>query len=335
MDSSVLSTREFVSKPDVTTKAKALVALARPFTLIAPVLGMLSGGLVAWFSMADRLVTAPVFLLNLLLGALAAALLNSASNAINQVYDADIDRINKPSRPIPTGKIGNVEALVFAGVTGVLALVIAGVVSWLTGQIDTLLMFALAGGFSVAYSVPPVRMKSRGWWANVTVALPRGVFLKVAGWSLAASMVSIEAWYIGGIMGLFLLGATTTKDFADIRGDGAYGVRTLPVEFGAVKAARQIAAFLVLPFLLIPLGSDWVLGVLEPLSGDSVGLLFLGGISTLWGTYVALLVLTDAEALTNTENHPAWRHMYYLMMFLQVGFVLAYLPAHWWVELFR
>jgi hypothetical protein len=41
---------------------------------------------------------------------------------------------------------------------------------------------------------------------------------------------------------------------------------------------------------------------------------------------VAVLVLKDPDSLTRTENHPAWRHMYYLMVFLQLGFVLAYLP---------
>ena len=184
-----------------------------------------------------------------------------------------------------------------------------------------LLLFIAAAVFSVLYSAPPARRKLRGWLANATVAIPRGVLLKVAGWSLAVSMVSLEAWYIGLILGLFLFGATTTKDFSDITGDATYGVRTLPVVYGPDRAARLIAPFLFLPFLLIGAGT-----LTNVLHGNMVDLLFLCGIATCWGGYVAVLVLRDPDSLTRTENHPAWRHMYYLMVFLQIGFVLAYLP---------
>lgn len=314
---------EFESRRGFADVLTAYVRLARPFTLLAPSLGMVSGGIVAWFAVSQeqRLVDVRVLTANLILGAVAAALLNAASNAINQVFDLDIDRVNKPDRPLTSGAISIRGALLFSVLTAAFALVLAALCSSFTGRADVLMLFIAAAVFSVLYSAPPVRMKLRGWLANGTVAIPRGVLLKVAGWSLAASMVSIEAWYIGMIMGLFLFGATTTKDFADMTGDAAYGVRTLPVVYGPARAAKMIAPFLFLPFTLIGLGVP--LGVLH---GNAVDLYFLCAISTCWGGYVAVLVLRDPESLTQTENHPAWRHMYYLMVFLQVGFVLAYVP---------
>ena len=57
--------------------------LARPFTLLAPALGMASGGVVAYFASGDKLVRGPEFLKVLLLGTIAAALLNAASNSLN------------------------------------------------------------------------------------------------------------------------------------------------------------------------------------------------------------------------------------------------------------
>jgi 4-hydroxybenzoate polyprenyltransferase len=300
----------------------AYARLGRPFTLLAPSLGMASGGLVAWFAVpGERLVSGRLLIANLLLGSIAAALLNASSNAINQVFDLDIDRVNKPDRPLPSGEVGISGALWFAALTGALALLLAALCSSFTGRPDTLALFIAASVFSVAYSAPPLRMKVRGWGANATVAIPRGTLLKVAGWSLAASAISVEAWYIGLIMGLFLFGATTTKDFSDIAGDATYGVRTLPVLYGPKRAAKMIAPMLFLPFLLIPVGA--LTGVLH---GNFIDLLFLGGISTLWGGYVCALVLSDPDSLTKTENHPAWWQMYYLMLFLQVGFVLAYIP---------
>jgi 4-hydroxybenzoate polyprenyltransferase len=313
---------EFESRRGFAHVLNVYVRLARPFTLLAPSLGMVSGGIVAWFAVPhERLGDARVLFANLILGAVAAALLNAASNALNQVYDLDIDRVNKPDRPLPSGAISTRGALAFSAATALGALVLAALCSSFTGRPDVLLLFIAASVFSVLYSAPPARMKMRGWLANATVAIPRGVLLKVAGWSLASSMLSVEAWYIGLIMGLFLFGATTTKDFSDITGDAMYGVRTLPVVYGPDRAARYIAPFLFLPFLLIGLGVPS--GILH---GNPVDIFFLCGIAMCWGAYVSVLVLRDPDSLTRTENHPAWRHMYYLMVFLQVGFMLAYLP---------
>jgi 4-hydroxybenzoate polyprenyltransferase len=321
---STIARRPAVS-PDSNARPRARLGawwrLARPFTLLAPALGMASGGIVAWYAAGDRLTDGNTFLALLLAGSLAAALLNAASNTLNQLCDLDVDRINKPGRPLVTGEVSAAGAWVFTFATAAAAIALAAWISQVTGHWATLLLFAAAAVSSWAYSAAPLRMKARGWLANATVALPRGVLLKVAGWSLAQSVLSLEAWYIGGIFGLFLLGATTTKDYADVRGDAAKGVRTLPVRHGAAGAARRTTPLMVLPFPLIPLG-----GLIGVLSAPLVDLLFLGGIATLWGAYIAAIVHADPDDLTRTENHPAWWHMYLLMVFLQVGFAVAYIP---------
>jgi len=51
------------------------------------------------------------------------------------------------------------------------------------------------------------------------------------------TIVGAEPWYIGAIFGLFLLGASTTKDFADMEGDARGGCRTLPIIYGVRRAA--------------------------------------------------------------------------------------------------
>ena len=81
------------------------------------------------------------------------------------------------------------------------------------------------------------------------------MLLKVAGWSSVKTVVGIEPWFIGAIFGLFLLGASTTKDFADIEGDARGGCRTLPVVYGVRRAAWMISPSFVLPFVLIALGA--------------------------------------------------------------------------------
>jgi 4-hydroxybenzoate polyprenyltransferase len=168
--------------------------------------------------------------------------------------------------------------------------------------------------------VPPFRTKRLGIWANITIAIPRGTLLKVAGWSSAKTILGVEPWYIGAIFGLFLLGATTTKDFADMDGDRRGGCRTLPIQYGVTRAAWMISPSFVVPFLMIPLGA-W-LGVL---TGNFWLLQILGAVMTAYGLYVCYLMLRRPEELAIDENHVSWAHMYRMMFVAQVGFALAYL----------
>jgi len=296
----------------------AYLELGRPFTLIAPALGFVSGAITAigaapYEPWRAELVVFP------LIGALMAAVLNAGNNALNQIYDLEIDRINKPKRPLPSGRLTTKQAWVFTVVTYMLALVLA----WLVapgGRNECFWLVLVAVLCTFIYSMPPLRTKQRGMWANITIAIPRGVLLKVAGWSAVKTIVSTEAWYIGGIFGLFLLGATTTKDFADMEGDRIGGCRTLPIQYGVARAAWMISPSFVIPFLLIPIGAET--GVL---TGNYWLLHALGLFMTAYGIYVCYLMLRRPEDLAVEENHVSWAHMYRMMFAAQIGFALAYI----------
>ncbi len=297
---------------------RRLFELARPFTLVAPAIGFASGAVTAAGAAPPsawtwRLLTYPA------IGAVMAALLNAASNALNQIYDLEIDRVNKPGRPLTSGRLSIRTAWLFTVTSYGAALVLA----WLVapeGRHECFWLVLAAAGFTMAYSVPPVRTKQRGLIANATIAIPRGVLLKVAGWSSVKTVAGIEPWVIGTVFGLFLLGATTTKDFADIVGDARGGCRTLPVRFGVRKAAWMISPSFVLPFVLIALGA-WT-GIL---TGNRILLLLLSAMLTMYGLYVCFLMLRRPEDLATEENHTSWAHMYRMMFLAQLGFAFAYL----------
>jgi chlorophyll/bacteriochlorophyll a synthase len=297
---------------------RAYVDLARPFTLVAPALGFLSGALTA-VGAAPREPWSPALLNAPLIGAAMAALLNAGNNALNQIYDLDIDRVNKPGRPLPSGRLTIAQVWLFANVTYVLALVLAWIVAP-GGRHECFWLVAVAVVCTYLYSVPPFRTKRLGIWANVTIAIPRGVLLKVAGWSSVKTIVGIEPWYIGCIFGLFLLGATTTKDFADMDGDRRGGCRTLPIQYGVRRAAWMISPSFVIPFLMINIGA-----ATHVLTGGFWLLQILGAVMTVYGLYVLYLMLRRPEDLAVEENHVSWAHMYRMMFVAQIGFALAYL----------
>ena len=292
--------------------------LARPFTLVAPALGFISGALTA-IGAVPREPWSPGLLTAPFIGAAMAALLNAGNNALNQIYDLDIDRVNKPKRPLPSGRLTIAQVWWFTNITYALALVLA----WLVaprGRHECFWLVAVAVVCTYLYSVPPFRSKRLGIWANVTIAIPRGVLLKVAGWSSVKAIVGLEPWYIGCIFGLFLLGATTTKDFADMEGDRRGGCRTLPIQYGVRRAAWMISPSFVIPFLMINVGA-----ARHVLTGNFWLLQILGGVMTVYGLYVLYLMLRRPEDLAVEENHVSWAHMYRMMFVAQIGFALAYL----------
>ena len=299
------------------SRAGTLIELSRPFTLLAPALGFASGAVTAAGALPREPLHAGLFLYPTI-GLVMAAVLNAASNALNQIYDLDIDRINKPRRPLPAGRLG-----VRAGwVVTVVAYSVALVLAWLVapdGRHECFWIVLLGTGFTLLYSVPPVRTKRLGIWANLTIAIPRGLLLKVAGWSSVKTVAGLEPWFIGAIFGLFLLGASTTKDFADMEGDARAGCRTLPIVHGVRRAAWMISPSFILPFPLVSVGA--VTGVL---TGNFVLLQALAAVLTLYGVYVCHLMLRRPEELAVEANHVSWAHMYRMMFVAQVGFALAY-----------
>lgn len=300
------------------TKLKTYLEFSRPFTLFPPALGMISGAVTAWGAGHHKAALGATLLLPVLYGSLMAAMLNAASNAINQIYDLEIDRVNKPRRPLPAGTLTMREAWGFT----LVAFVLSWALAWLAapeGRHECFWIVIVTSLLVWQYSAPPLRTKRHGMWANITIAIPRGLLLKVAGWSTVKTVFGLEPWFIGTIFGLFVLGASTTKDFADIEGDRVGGCQTLPILYGVKRAAWIIAPFFVLPFLLIPLGV-WQ-GIL---TGNHVLLLILGPTLVLYGIYTVYLLVRRPEELAATENHPSWTHMYRMMMVAQLGFALAY-----------
>ncbi|MBN1593768.1 MAG: UbiA family prenyltransferase, partial [Candidatus Coatesbacteria bacterium] len=129
-----------------------------------------------------------------------------------------------------------------------------------------------------------------------------------------------EPWFIGAVFGLFVLGAASTKDFADMEGDRAGGCFTLPMAIGIRPAAIVVAVSLSVPFAMLLFGLWRGL-----LSGNQW---FLGGLSSvliIWGLYAGRLLVRDPDGLATEKNHPSWKHMYLILLFAQIGMAAAYL----------
>lgn len=305
---------EIDPSPAPRTTLKDYLDLARPFTLLAPFVGILCGALMAFgFARAAGATPSSEVMLKAVLLAIAGGLMNAGSNAINQIYDLDIDRVNKPTRPLPSGRLSMQTAWIFTWVFFLQAWMVA---AWV--GMGPLVVVAIASFLAVFYSAPPLRFKNNGVVANIAMAIPRGILLVVAGWLavLPSPIFQKEPWLVGCVMFLFVVGAATTKDYADMEGDAQYGAKTLPVLLGVHKSAALIAPCFVLPYIVIAI---FALTGLLPQTTLPIALLGF------WGAYIVWLILRDPDALSKGENHPSWKHMYLLLTFSYVGFATAFL----------
>ena len=309
-------------------KLRGYIDLVRPFTLLAPAIGGTSAALIA-LSVSSGGLSRSVLInhaTELLWGVSALVIVNAASNALNAAYDAEIDKINKPYRPIPAGVVSRDEARSLAWILYLVTIWRAATAFRLTFSFLVLVIMII----TIAYSMPPLRLKKRLWVSNITIALTRGTLGFVAAWSIFDDPLlprgglpfDLTPFVIGAIMSVFLTGATTTKDFTDVEGDRRFGVRTLPVVYGPRRAALYSSPFLVAPFALIPVAT-----YLELLKMQANYLLLL----LPWSFYlIFLLRQARFEQDPHLENSPVWKHMYLLLLMMQLGFLAVFvLPLPW------
>ena len=289
--------------------AATFIRFLRPATLAAPAAGIVGGAVAAsggWPESPARVG----------LALLSALLLTGASNGINQIADLDTDRINRPDRPLPSGALGMRSAAALAALLTAAALFTAALVNK-----AFLICVALTIPLTAAYSLPPLRWKAVPILANAAIATPRGLLLVIAGWAAGGGATRPEAWVLGSVAWLYVFGAASTKDFGDIEGDRATGCRTLPILLGPDRAARIVAPFLVVPFLLYtPFAA---MGRLP------------GGVPvwSVFGLLLAGLGLMAAQRLVRNplpperRPHPAWGLMYLQLTHVHLGSAAIFIIA--------
>ena len=282
---------------------RGYIDLLRPFTLLAPFIVSMS---IIVASLVYNNVAVPSdWWVTVGNASLTLALVNAASNILNQATDWKGDRISKPYRPIPRGVIKPDEAQSLAYILYLFALLRAVTVNIWFGFFVFLIMI-----FTVTYSLPP-RMKQYLFLNQVWIAIPRGLLGILAGWSVFGNPFQREPLIIGTIAMLFFIGGMSTKDIVDSESDKTTGIRTLINTFGVKKTALISFPFMFFPLVFIP--ALITIGFLEPYLWPLTLLAFLSCF------IFYLMVKGDTESKT-LENIHAWSIMYVEYIFFALGF---------------
>jgi chlorophyll synthase len=220
--------------PGETSIWKIRLQLMKPITWIPLMWGVICGaassGQYTW-TLENFLIAAAAMLL-------AGPLMAGHVQILNDFYDREIDAINEPYRPIPSGAISIPQV-----VTQIIVLLVAGLGVafaldvWAGHEFPTITAIAVGGAFlGYIYSAPPLKLKRNGW---------------LGGYALGASYITIP-WCTGHalfgdlnwtiviltlIYSLSGLGISIVNDFKSVEGDRQLGLKSLPVMFGITTAA--------------------------------------------------------------------------------------------------
>lgn len=222
------SVRETLHRGTLAVRARAGLELLKPITWFPPMWAFACGAVAAGMTADEFGARGWVGLL------LTGPLVCAASQAINDWYDQEVDAVNEPHRPIPSGRLPRGWAIAIAIAWTALSLAVGAAFGpW--GAVATTLALALAW----AYSAPPFRLKANGWWGNLACGLAYESLAWITGAAIALGSAAPDGrtLLVALLYGLGAHGIMALNDYKALAGDRRHGVRSLPVQLGPRRAA--------------------------------------------------------------------------------------------------
>jgi len=173
-----------------------------------------------------------IFTLTSLLGFFTGFLISSFSMVSNDIYDLEVDRVNQPGRPIPSGIVTAEQAKIFSVVLLVLGLAASAGLGYASFSIAAI--FALIGWY---YNY---RGKKSGLFGNSLVALSLAIPYIFG--SVALGNYALNLGYLLALTSFLAgMGREILKGVADVQGDKVRNVRTVAVSYGT-KTAKDLSS---------------------------------------------------------------------------------------------
>ncbi|MBI4162189.1 MAG: UbiA family prenyltransferase [Candidatus Aenigmarchaeota archaeon] len=264
------------------------------FSILRPSVCFLSAFAIFVGSIVAGSIAFPLFVLYAII---ASFLITGAGNAVNDIFDVEIDKINAPHRPIPAGKISTNSAWFYFMILEIIGLVFAAMINMnflLIAVINSVLLFIYS------WKLKPVALIG-----NITVAFLAASNFIAAGLILFNySALPYAILIISAISFFGTLSRELIKDTADVKGDRAKNSKTLPVLIGEKKTLAL--AYIILMLTVISLALPVYLNLF---------------------TYVYLVGAVPAVLLSlyAMKKKPEKSHKYVkmAMYFVILGFVLG------------
>ncbi|MDD2777520.1 MAG: geranylgeranylglycerol-phosphate geranylgeranyltransferase [Methanocellales archaeon] len=210
--------------------------LARPQNCVMAGLAIAIGGLIgAESTFIDNIQSIAI-------ASIVGCMITAGGNAVNDFYDARIDAINRPDRPIPSGRISPRNALLFS----MSLFVIGTALSFFINPI-CLFIASLSSLVLIYYSYT---LKRKILWGNICIGYLVGSTFLFGGAAVGGLMATSVPFLLAM---LATVGREIVKDMEDMEGDQKEGIITLPIAIGEKRSAAIASMFLLGTILLSPL----------------------------------------------------------------------------------
>jgi protoheme IX farnesyltransferase len=233
------------------------------------------------------------------------ALACGGASALNQLLDADIDRLmgkRTESRPVAAGRVPPARALEFGLVLSAFSFVLlASTLNLLTA------LLALSGG--LFYVVVYTRWLKRSTSQNIVIGGAAGAVPPLVGWAAGSGHLTLGALFLFAIVFLWTpphfwaLALLLREHYARAN------VPMLPVVRGDRETGRQIVIYTVV----------LVAGTVVPFALGSFGLVYLGSALVLGALFLALAI----RLLVQMTKRNAAFLFHYSLLYLALLFVAA------------
>jgi geranylgeranylglycerol-phosphate geranylgeranyltransferase len=181
------------------------------------------------------------FTLSPFLAAFVVFIVTGAGNAINDYFDYKIDAINKPKRPIPSGRISRKAAGIYSISLFIIGIIVAFYISFLLG------MIALLSSLLMIYYA--YDLKKRALIGNMSISFLTGLCFVFGGIAVGEILTSI---YLGFYAFLMTLAREIVKDMEDVEGDKKEGATTFPIIYGMKSSSILAASFMIIASITSP-----------------------------------------------------------------------------------
>ena len=206
---------------------------------------VMAGIAIVLVAIVDHTVSIPI-----ILAMLAVLFEISAGNVINDYFDYKIDLINKPSRPIPSGRITPKTARNYAYGLFLAGTVCGALISYLTGSWIPFVIVLFA---DVVLYVYAYKLKSTPLIGNLTVGFMTGLCFAFGGYSIGTEPLISISIFLGFFAFIMTTAREITKDVEDIEGDKSEGAKTFPILYGTKPSAIITFVLIILDCGLCPL----------------------------------------------------------------------------------
>jgi len=280
------------------------LTVTRPVNSLVAGLAALLGYIVATGTLAPvSLILVPI-----------VVFITAGGNVFNDLCDLEIDRINRPERPLPSGRVTPEAAGILAA-----SLFSAGLVLTIPTSLPCVIIVVANSLLLLFYARA---LKRTALWGNVAVSYLSASIYPFGG--ALAGLAGLERTLpLAGITFLAILARELLKDAEDVAGDSATGARTIAILLGVKKTAvvAYACALGAIAVSLLPVVPWWGPAYLVGIGAADVVILFgaaralrcrtpecvrISRSTTIlkMGMYLALAVITGAALLSGNLHIP-------------------------------